>query len=185
MTANTHPAPLVEKPNRREFLYYLGGASLALLGMGGVGMLTRFLNPPLHEGVESGIFEVDLMNLSKIGRGPLPIMPGHYWLARIDGGLIALDGHCTFWRSSNNEGGYYKWIVSNNRYECGVCGSKYRLDGSYIEGPSQRGLDRLVVEVKTSNGIFTTPPDGSPVNIEGATKIVVDTNRVIYGQSRL
>jgi Rieske Fe-S protein len=88
-------------------------------------------------------------------------------------------------RGTIPEGKLPKWVPINHRFECPGCGSKYHLDGTYIEGPTQRGLDRFVVEVTTPNGIYTTPPDGSPVNIEGATQIVVDTNRVIYGQRRV
>jgi nitrite reductase/ring-hydroxylating ferredoxin subunit len=182
--SSTRPAPLIEKPNRREFLYYLGGASLVLLGAGSIGVLARFLNPPLHEGIESGIFQVDLANIARTKEWPISVPNGHYWLANIGGGLLALDGHCSFRRATNNEGAFYKWVLSNNRFECPVCGSKYRLDGTRIEGPSQRGLDRFLLEVTSPNGILTTPPDGSPVSIKGATKIVVDTNRLIYGQSR-
>jgi Rieske Fe-S protein len=181
----TAPPPPVEKPNRREFLYYLGGASLALLGAGSVGVLAQFLNPPLREGIESGIFQVDLANIAHTKEWPISVPNGHYWLANIGGGLLALDGHCTFRRAANNEGALPKWVPTNHRFECPVCGSKYQLDGTYIEGPSQRGLDRFTIEVTTHNGILTTSVAGSPVNIESATKIVVDTNRVIYGQRRV
>jgi nitrite reductase/ring-hydroxylating ferredoxin subunit len=169
----------VEKPNRREFLYYLGGASLALLGMGSIGLLARFLNPPLHEGIESGIFAVDLARIPQVGEWPVAFPNGRFWLVNTDKGLQALYGVCTF-----REGDLPKWVPTNNRYECPRCGSKFRLDGTYIEGPAQRALDRFVIEVTTSGSVIRTPEDGSPVSIEGATQILVDTNRLIYGQQR-
>ena len=184
MTTSTHPTPSIEKPNRREFLYYLSGASLALLGAGSVGVLARFLNPPLR-GAKDGIFQVDLTTIPQVNTKAVAFPPGRYWLTQVDGGLLALSGVCTFLiKGTLAEGCLPKWVPTNNRFECPCCGSKYRLDGAYIEGPSQRGLDRFMIEVTTPNGIITTPPDGAPVSIEGARQILVDTNRLIYGQIR-
>jgi cytochrome b6-f complex iron-sulfur subunit len=182
---STYPTPPLEKPNRREFLYYLGGASLALLGAGSIGALARFLNPPLR-GEKDGIFQVDPSKVPASNKWPVRFPSGRYWLVTLDTGLCALYAGCTFTiKGFLHETCTVKWVLTNHRFECPCCGSKYHLDGTYIEGPAQRGLDRFVVEVTTPNGIITTPPDGAPVNIAGATKIVVDTNRVIYGQRRV
>ena len=181
---SAYPTPPLEKPNRREFLYYLGGASLALLGAGSVGVLARFLNPPLH-GEKDGIFQVDLSKIPARNKWPVQFPSGRYWLATLDTGLCALYAGCTFTvKGIMHETCTVKWVPGNNRFECPCCGSKFRLDGSYIEGPAQRFLDRFTIEVTTPNGILVTPPDGAPVSIEGATQIIVDTNRVIYGKLR-
>ncbi|MEO8611213.1 MAG: Rieske 2Fe-2S domain-containing protein [Chloroflexota bacterium] len=184
MSATPHPTSLIEKPNRREFFYYLGGASLMLLGAGSIGVLARFLNPPQTNTSQHKIFEVDLTKIPEVGKWPVAFPAGRYWLVHVDEGLIALYGACSFMRGLMREGCLPKWVPTNNRFECPCCGSKYQLDGTWIEGPAQRGLDRYFIEVTTPNGVITTPPDGAPVNIEGATKIVVDTNRLIYGQPR-
>ena len=172
-----------EKPNRREFLYYVGGASLALLAAGSCGLLARFWSPPLR-GEKGGIFEVNLGHLPKVEKSPVAFPPGRYWLVNLNQGLLALHGVCTHMLGAMQEGCLPKWVPSNGRFECPCCGSKYRLDGSYIEGPTRRGLDRFILEVTSPEGTITTPPDGSPVNIDGATQILVDTNRVIYGKPR-
>jgi cytochrome b6-f complex iron-sulfur subunit len=177
---STYPTPPVEKPNRREFLYYLGGASLALLGAGSVGVLTRFLNPPLR-GEKDGIFQVSLTDIPKQGSVFLYRAHSLYYLSQDEGGLLALESHCTF---SKDRTILLRWVPTNQRFECPSCGSKFRSDGTYIEGIAGRFMDRFVVEVTTPNGIIATPPDGSPVSIEGATQIMVDTNRAIYGQQR-
>jgi cytochrome b6-f complex iron-sulfur subunit len=183
MAASTRPTPTIDKPNRREFLYYVGGASLALLTAGSCGALVRFMNPPLR-GEEGGFYEVDLDLIPKINANPVGMRDGRYWLVNIDGGLLALSGVCSFMIGSRPEGSLPKWVPTNQRFECPGCGSKYELDGTHIEGPAQRSLHRFTVEVTTPDGRLTTPSDGSPVNIIGSTHIIVDTNRIIYGQVR-
>ena len=183
MTATTRPTQTVDKPNRREFLYYVGGASLALLAAGSCGALVQFMNPPLR-GEEGGFYEVDFAVIPEINANPVGMREGQYWLVNIHSGMLALTGICTFMIGSRPEGSLPKWVPTNQRFECPRCGSKYELDGTYIEGPAQRSLDRFTLEVTTPDGTLSTPSDGSPITITNATKIIVDTNRIIYGQAR-
>jgi cytochrome b6-f complex iron-sulfur subunit len=183
MTATTRPTSTIDKPNRREFLYYVGGASLALLAAGSCGALVRFMNPPLR-GEEAGIFQVELAEIPAVNTNPVGIPEGKYWLVNIDTGLLALRGACNFIYRGIPEGKLVNWVPTNQRFECPGCGSKYELDGTHIEGISNRGLDRFTLEVTTPEGTLITASDGAPVSIADATQIVVDTNRVIYGQAR-
>jgi cytochrome b6-f complex iron-sulfur subunit len=171
----------IDKPNRREFLYYAGGASLALLAAGSCGVLTRFMNPSLR-GEKDGIFRVNLEKIPGINTNPVRMREGQYWLVNLDDGMIALRGACSL--EGTPQLCPSRWVPTESRFICPCCGSKYELDGTYIEGPSKRGLDRFTLEVTMPEDSLTTPSDGSPVNIIGAKQIIVDTNRIIYGQAR-
>jgi hypothetical protein len=161
--------------SRREFLYYLGGASLALFASGTCGAAYWFTQKRLQFGIESGIFLLSIDDLSLLRFGPIFHQASWSWLANTEDGLIAFDARCVF------DGAIIRWF---NRFDCPACGSKFQIDGTCIEGPARRNLDRLSIEVRTPYGTRTTPPDGSPVSIDEATSLVLDTNRFIYGASR-
>jgi len=180
MSSTIRPAPTLTKPNRREFLFYVGGASLALLAAGGCGLLARFLNPPLR-GEKDGIFLLTHSEIPVLKSLPVYMRESNSYINWLDSGLIALDAYCTSHPSYRQS---VRWVPTNYRFECPACGSKYQLDGTYIWGSAPRGLDRFTLEVTTNHGTITTSPDGSPISIEGATQILVDTNRVIYGKPR-
>lgn len=181
MTATTRPTPPIDKPNRREFLYYVGGASMALLAAGSCGALAKFFSPPLR-GEKDGIFQVNLVEIPAVNGKPIGIREGQYWLVNIDGGMIALSATCSF--EDTPQLCPSIWVPTENRFICPCCGSKYQLDGTYIWGSAKRGLDRFTLEVTTPDSTISTPSDGAPVSIAAATQILVDINRVIYGQAR-
>lgn len=52
-----------------------------------------------------------------------------------------------------------------------------------IFGVSPRDLDRYTLRVITAGGTLTAPPDGSPVPVTGAVKVVLDRWGVIRGQA--
>ncbi|MBZ0279899.1 MAG: hypothetical protein K8L97_04105 [Anaerolineae bacterium] len=168
------------KPNRREFLYYLGGAGLTVLLGQTCASLTWFAKPHVRYGVESGVFLLDLENLPKTDGQPVWLPEGNSWLVRLPNNLfLALHGQCVRDRT------LVKWVSLNNRYECPHSGSKFTLDGTYIEGPARRNLDRFRVEVTTPTGTYTTLADGSPVSIADAQSIVLDTRYKILGAPRV
>jgi hypothetical protein len=45
-------------------------------------------------------------------------------------------------------------------------------------------MDQFVLHVRTPNGTLQTSPEGGAVSIENATRIFVDTNRLILGAQR-
>ncbi len=180
MNSTVSPHPEVKRPNRRECLYYLGGASLLLLvGEVGVG-LSKFLNPPPVYGERSGIYKIDLKEIPVVGESPKAFPLGQYWLINSEEGLIALDGWCTTRHEK-----LVKWVDTNDRYECPQCGAKFRINGEFIEGPAKRGLDKLLVEVTTDKGMVTTPMDGSLVSLDGAQQVVINSIGRIPGKPRL
>jgi hypothetical protein len=163
--------------SRREVLNYAFGASIALALAGSCGGLVWFMQQVPKKNVLGGVFELDLADVPTPQTRPVVFTKGLCWLVNIDGGLLALDGHCTFDRV------LFKWAESNWRFECPLCGSKYRLDGTWIEDIAPRDLDRYVLEVRTSSGGRTTPSSGNPVSIDGATEILLYTNEKILGKA--
>jgi cytochrome b6-f complex iron-sulfur subunit len=171
--------------NRREFLYYIWGASMALI-LGGTGGATLwFLYPRFREGEFGGKFRVALESLPAPTDPPLENAAGRFWLVNTGAGILAIYKVCT------HLGCLYKWVPLNNRFECPCHGSKYQKDGTYIEGPAPRSLDRFVVEAVGSGGsvIDTTPvgdrnkdPNaGAPVAVDNASEVLVDTGTRILG----
>ena len=143
---------------RREFLYYIWGASIALLTVQGAGLLVWFLIPRFREGEFGGRFLVSVDELPGVNEEPANYPEGRFWLVNLDStapnelmyqapdeaepivGVAAIYKVCT------HLGCIYSWTPANNRFECPCHGSKYRLDGRRIESPAPRSLDRFNVQ---------------------------------------
>lgn len=190
--------------NRREFLYYIWGASLALFTAEFTGLLVWFMIPRFREGEFGGKFAVDIATLPAVNTAPVSYTDGRFWLVQVDTdqanelmyaseedpsegikGLLAIYKVCT------HLGCIYAWVPVNNRFECPCHGSKYRLDGRRIQDPAPRDLDRFKVEVwDAENQLLASSPevDGAwgPVDISGLSniaRITVDTGSSKKGKS--
>jgi cytochrome b6-f complex iron-sulfur subunit len=175
--------PLNEQPqitgiSRREFLYYLGGGSLALFTATICGVAYHYTARTLPLELQEGVFKVD-KGMLPVGSLPVRIPEMGAWLFLQDEQLVVFSEKCTAWA-----GCIYKRVDVNNRFECPCSGSKYAFDGTYIDGPTPRSLDQFVLHFRTSDGIRQTSSAGGPVSIENATQIFVDTNRIILGAPR-
>ncbi|MFN8596613.1 MAG: Rieske 2Fe-2S domain-containing protein [Anaerolineae bacterium] len=154
---------------RREFLNYVWGASMALFLAATGGAIYAFALPRFKEGEFGG-----QKTIGKVGEAlPAPDSPPvaypdvKVWLANIGPqeaakgqgkqGLVALYKVCV------HLGCLYAWVDSNQRFECPCHGSKYHLDGTYIEGPAPRDLDRFVVQLVDEAGNVVNGPDGKPL----------------------
>lgn len=164
----------VAAPSRREFLYYIWGASIALLlGQVSAG-LVWFTFPRFREGEFGGIFPFNPGDLPTAGSAPLSVPAGRFHVSNTDNGLLVLYGVCT------HLGCLPKWNPTTTRFECPCHGSKFQGDGSYIEGPAPRSLDQFPVEVVYANGsVAATPEDGSPIPL--AEGLAIDTIRINTG----
>lgn len=176
-TGNAAPSTQVQSgvqvaaPSRREFLYYIWGASIALmLGQVGAGVLW-FAFPRFREGEFGGIIPFTDA-LPAVGDAPIFIASGRYHISNTPAGLLALYGVCT------HLGCLPKWVPSNDRFECPCHGSKYRANGTYIEGPAPRGLDRFPVKISFTDGTSVeTDGTGDAVEIPaGKTVLSVEVN---------
>lgn len=175
------PSVSVDAPSRREFLYYIWGASIALLLGEVTAGLIWFAFPRFQEGEFGGTFPFDPTGLPSVGAPPQWNPSGRFHVSNTENGLLALYGVCT------HLGCLPKWVASNNRFECPCHGSKFEGNGSYIEGPAPRGLDRFPVTVTYTDGTAVdTPEGGGPVPIDPARtidSIAINTGSRILGPS--
>ena len=180
---------VMEKPapvSRREFLFYIWGASITLVLAGSTGAILWFAYPRFREGEFGGVFRIATSNLPTPEAPPEEHPDGRFWLVNTGTGILAIYKVCT------HLGCLYKWVPSNNRFECPCHGSKYQKDGTYIEGPAPRTLDRFVIDAVNDNGdvlaetktgdMNTDPDAGQALPVpSGATEIEIDTGNRILG----
>jgi cytochrome b6-f complex iron-sulfur subunit len=161
--------------NRREFLYYIWGASIAVLLAQSAGVIIWFALPRFREGEYGGLFTIDATTLPAVGDAPQRNPAGRFWLTNTPDGLMALSMVCT------HLGCLYAWVDANGRFECPCHGSKFERNGEYIEGPAPRNLDRFALTANTPGGPVSSDAEGDPINVGGATSVVVNTGRRIKG----
>lgn len=176
---------------RREFLYYIWGASIALLAAQTVGLLIWFLIPRFREGEFGGSFVVSVADVPEENSDPRNFPDGRFWLVNLNtnnpNDLMyratedppEIVGVAAIYKVCTHLGCIYAWTDSNNRFECPCHGSKYRLDGRRIEAPAPRNLDRFklyaLAEDKTT--ILAESPDvgDSDTNPLGAIPLPPET----------
>ncbi|MCC7353990.1 MAG: Rieske 2Fe-2S domain-containing protein [Anaerolineae bacterium] len=167
--------------NRREFLMYAWSASLAFFLAGsGIGTFF-FILPRFKAGEFGGTFSIPVTQFPAAGAAPVPNDEGKYWLVRTDQGYNVLYKVCT------HLGCLYKWEGATNRFECPCHGSKFQLDGTYIEGPAPRGLDRFKITVVDASGntIAQNDAKGDPFQVNDPNAIVrIDTGSRIQGKPK-
>jgi cytochrome b6-f complex iron-sulfur subunit len=180
-TAGT--AAEVAAPSRREFLYYIWGASIALLLGETTAGIIWFSLPRFKEGTFGGIFNITPDKVPAADVAPTNIPEGRFWISNVqDEGLVVLFGVCT------HLGCLPKWVDNNNRFECPCHGSKYQKDGHYIEGPAPRSLDRFPIVVTFTDGTQVEQnANGDPIPLEGRTiaNLQINTGRRVKRAGRV
>jgi cytochrome b6-f complex iron-sulfur subunit len=162
----------VALPNRREFLYYIWGASIVLLlGQAGAALIW-FALPRFKEGTFGGVFDFPPTKLPQPGRAPASEPAGRLHVShREDDSVVALYGVCT------HLGCLPKWVEANHRFECPCHGSKFELSGKYIEGPAPRALDRFETTITFADGTTAvTNAAGDPIPLNGRTVARIEIN---------
>lgn len=161
--AKAAPSVEVSLPNRREFLYYIWGASIALLLGEATAGLIWFALPRFKAGEFGGTFTYTGEDIPTEDVAPVFIASARFWLSNIPGqGFVALYGVCT------HLGCLPKWVPTNNRFECPCHGSKYQKTGVYIEGPAPRSLDRFKTVITFGDGSTdSTNDNGDPIPLDG------------------
>jgi cytochrome b6-f complex iron-sulfur subunit len=171
------PEVQVKGVTRREFLFYIWSASIALLLGELGGAIVWFALPRFREGEYGGKFPVDTSTLPAANSAPVLNPVGKYWISNTDRGLLALSATCT------HLGCLFKWVDLTNRFECPCHGSKFEGDGTYIEGPAPRSLDRFELEIDSAGGTALTDANGGPLAFSSPTAIRVNTGKKIKGAS--
>jgi cytochrome b6-f complex iron-sulfur subunit len=170
---STEQAAALNPPTRREFLYYIWGASIALITGEATAALIWFSLPRFRAGEFGGTFTVTADTLPTADDPPLAFPAGRFWVSNVpDEGLVTLYGVCT------HLGCLPKWVPTNNRFECPCHGSKYQKDGHYIEGPAPRSLDRFLTTITFDDGsTAANNAKGDPIPLPEGKKIVkIDIN---------
>lgn len=168
-----------EAINRREFLNYAWSAAMALF-MAEMGVLAYlFAYPRFREGEFGGVFTLDVVAVPPEGAPPADNPEGKFWLIRTEEGVRALYKVCT------HLGCLYKWVDTNDRFECPCHGSKFEADGTYIEGPAPRDLDQFAMAaLDEDNNELAQVEDNSPLQLpDGTASIRVDTGAKVQGKS--
>lgn len=151
--------------SRREFLYYIWGASIALYLAEFTGLIIWFALPRIPEGTFGGVIRVESSRLPAVNAPPLNEAIGRFWLVNLDTTnsqgqermYLAGDetepiiGVAAIYKVCTHLGCIYAWNEATNRFECPCHGSKYRLDGRRIQAPAPRNLDRFPVEAVNAN----------------------------------
>ncbi|OGO16355.1 MAG: hypothetical protein A2Y93_09745 [Chloroflexi bacterium RBG_13_68_17] len=184
---------------RREFLYYLWGASMALFMAEAGGAIVWFALPLFREGEFGGVFSVPVSEVPAPDTGPKEFPEGRFWLVNIGQQTVAdarqpgdypLEaGVRAIYKVCTHLGCLYRWVPVNDRFECPCHGSKFLKTGTRIDGPARRNLDTFIVEAVDAAGqvVARTEPtmgsqEGSPVVLGPAVvSLRVDTGRRIQG----
>ncbi len=150
--------------SRREFLYYIWGASIALLTLQSAGLLVWFLYPRFREGEFGGAFTIGIDDIPQPNTEPINYPDGRFWLVNLNtndpNALMyqapdepePIVGVAAIYKVCTHLGCIYSWTPANERFECPCHGSKYRLDGRRIEAPAPRNLDRFFLEAVGQDG---------------------------------
>lgn len=167
---------------RREFLNYAFLASLGIFFVALGGATFFFALPRFGAGEFGGIFSLGAVGdaVAPTDAAPVSKTAARSWISNTEQGVIALYNVCV------HLGCLYGWQPVTFRFECPCHGSKYQKNGTYIEGPAPRSLDRFVIRFTDAEGnvLSETNAHGDPLPIPDPNAImVVDTGKIILGAS--
>ena len=189
------PLPL----SRREFLYYMWAASMAVFMAGTGGALIWFALPRFRAGEYGGIVNFPVGDVPPPDSEPKAYSDGRFWLVNVGPRTLAdprqpvdyplQEGVKAIYMVCVHLGCLYKWVPTEDRYECPCHGSKYLKSDARIDGPARRNLDTFVVEALDANGNVVSRTEPSLGNLEGTAvpltpeivSLRIDTGRRITG----
>jgi cytochrome b6-f complex iron-sulfur subunit len=181
MTASPNEAAIEKKEvTRREFLNIAWLASLGFLTLDLGGVTYLFAMPRFKEGEFGGLFTIGKVSeLPDAGSAPVNIPKVKMWLSNTEQGVMALYKVCT------HLGCLYNWNSQEGKFICPCHGSQFQANGTYIQGPAPRSLDRFVVQaVDPNSGQVTaesTTGEPLPVPSNPDAIIRVDTGKRVRG----
>ncbi len=198
--AAAEPLPMT----RREFLYYVWGASMALFMAQMGGAIVWFALPRFKEGEFGGTFSVPVGSLPAPDAAPQDNPGGRFWITNVGPGRVneerwfskvgveefrsPNEGIKVLYKICVHLGCLYSWVDANDRFECPCHGSKYTADGVTINGPANRNLDafsyrfvdgagNVLAEMETDEAGNVLP---LPIP-DGAAELLIDTGNQIRG----
>ena len=186
---------------RREFLYYMWGASMAVFMAGSGGAVIWFALPRFREGEYGGIVTLPATDVPPPDSEPKSYADGRFWLVNIGPKTLAdprqpgdyplQAGVKAIYMVCVHLGCLYKWVPTEDRFECPCHGSKYLKSDARIDGPARRNLDTFIVEALDAGGnvVGRTEPalngrEGTAVPLTSEViTLRVDTSRRVTGAS--
>jgi cytochrome b6-f complex iron-sulfur subunit len=168
--------------NRREFLNFAWLVSLGFLTVSFGGVTYLFSLPRFKEGEFGGVVTMgEVGDLPEVGSPPANFPKIKLWLSNTEQGVMALYKVCT------HLGCLYNWNNQEGKFICPCHGSQFEADGTYIQGPAPRSLDRFVVTLESPEGQVLAETDavtGGPVSLPDDPGVIVrvDTGRRITGE---
>lgn len=170
--------------NRREFLNFAWLVSLGFLTINLGGVTYLFSMPRFREGEFGGFFNIgEIGSLPPPGTPPQRLPEAKLWISNTQRGLLAMYTVCT------HLGCLYNWEAQQDIFLCPCHGSAFEPDGTFIEGPAPRSLDRFIIQIEAQDGQIlaeTDPETGDPLTLPGDPTAVVriDTGRRVLGPPR-
>lgn len=185
--------------SRREFLYYLWGASMAVFLAGAGGATIWFSLPRFREGEYGGVITISASEIPQPDSGPKEYAAGRFWLVNLgeaslqdprqpaeyplEPGVKALYKVCV------HLGCIYRWVPTSDRFECPCHGSKYLKTGTRVAGPARRNLDTFIVQAVDASGNVLAESESQMGSLEGSSipimpgtiALRIDTGRRIQG----
>jgi len=181
--------------SRREFLNYVWAGSMAIFLAASGGAMFAFAMPRFNEGEFGGTYTVGTVaeKLPAPDSPPVNYPDLKFWLVNVGPQSAAkgggIQGLVALYKVCVHLGCLYAWVDSTVRFECPCHGSKYQEDGTYIEGPAPRDLDRFRVVIMDGKGTLvnetvttaTSPGFGAPIPAptDGSLVIKIDTGAKI------
>jgi cytochrome b6-f complex iron-sulfur subunit len=188
--------------SRREFLYYIWAASMALFLAQAGGAILWFAVPRFRAGEFGGVFDLDIAEVPPPDTGPKSFDAGRFWLVNIGPQNVERQlseypgtqvyqpqqGVKALYKICVHLGCLYAWVPTNDRFECPCHGSKYLPTGARVDGPARRNLDVFVIQAVDANGNVLAETEatagnleGSAIDVTGAARLRINTGRRISG----
>jgi cytochrome b6-f complex iron-sulfur subunit len=155
---------------------------LGFLTVNMAGMTYLFALPRFREGEFGGVITMgQAADLPTAGSSPVNYPKVKLWLSNTEQGVMALYKVCT------HLGCLYNWRDSEDKFVCPCHGSQFQQDGTYIQGPAPRSLDRFIVQAvdpDTGEILAQTSSEGEPLPIPNPQVVIrVDTGNRIQGDT--
>ncbi len=169
MSHPTEETP-AESPGRRRFLAWVAGAIVGVVGatLGGLGSVYLFARSATGLGARwFGVARVgDLSPDRPINAQYLEIVPDGWatwrrrrqvWLVGDGTEVTAFDPRCT------HLGCPYDWDEGDHVFRCPCHGAVFAVDGTVLEGPAPRPLDRMAVRIEGDAVLVSDTPSSDPI----------------------
>lgn len=132
------------KINRRRFLNYLLGGSLAVSLASAFGVIFTFIYPPKREGGAETVERLEVAPVSEIPQGkakPVVFQNKNVIIIHVKEGFFAVDMKCT------HLGCMVEWEVAKGVLFCPCHAAYFDYKGKVISGPAPSPLPLYKVEI--------------------------------------